>query len=89
MTKQKPTIDELVANGRVYFGNPQPAVYCYVYLDGFCCGTMWVEPDNDVPRGYFATCFDGHWKNPERLGDLIGPGEADDQLAPHILKKIA
>jgi hypothetical protein len=89
MTKHKLTIDELVANGRVYFGDLQPAVYCYVYLDGYVAGTMWVEPNDDAGQGYFETCFDGHWKNPERLEKLIGPGRADDQLAPHILKKIA
>jgi hypothetical protein len=58
------TIDELVAAGRLSFRLcPEPAAVSYVYLDGSCVGTMWVQLDDEVPVGYFEVCFDPHHKH--------------------------
>ena len=52
-TKTKPTIDELFASGRMNMSVPHEAVVNYIYFDGECVGTMWVEIDDENPRGFF------------------------------------
>ena len=60
----------------------------YVYLDGVCVGTMWVEFDNEIPFG--ETCFDPHYKYPNKLADIVGKGnwsKAEDALAMAAIKE--
>jgi hypothetical protein len=45
---------------------------------------MWVQVDDDVPRGFFEFCFDPHYKFPQLLKDVVGKGnwfDAEEALA--------
>ena len=92
-TKTKPTIDELFASGRMYmWPAPREAVQTYIYLDGLCVGTKWVQIDDENPRGFFELCFDPYHKWPERLEDLVGGSsklpDAEEALAYHIVERV-
>jgi hypothetical protein len=84
-----PTIDALFDSDRMYMVlSNNVAVLSYVYLDGQCVGTMWVEVTDDTGCGYFETCFDSYYKCPKRLENLVGPsnwGDAEDSLATYVL----
>jgi hypothetical protein len=91
-TKKYPTTDELFASGRIYMSlSPDNAVRAYIYLDGNCVGTMWVELTQETGCGFFETCFDGYHKWPDRLEEVVGPGNwghAEDALAKHIVEEV-
>jgi hypothetical protein len=91
-TKTKPTIDELFASGRMYMWPvPREAVQTYIYLDGLCVGTMWVQIDDENPRGFFELCFDPYHKWPERLEETVGRSnmtDAEEAIAAHIVEEV-
>jgi hypothetical protein len=91
-TKTKPTIDELFASGRMYMLRPREAVVNYIYLDGLCVGTMWVELCEEAPCGFFETCFVPYHKWPERLEELVGGSskmpDAEEALAYRIVERV-
>jgi hypothetical protein len=86
ISAKSPTIEELFASGRLSISpSYNPAVVSYVYLDGQCVGTMWVELDRDVEVGSFENCFDPHHKHPETLAKVVGAGNCS--AAEHALAK--
>jgi hypothetical protein len=91
-TKTKPTIDELFASGRMYMSpEPDKAVVTYIYLDGLCVGTMWVQIDEEIPRGFCEACFDPYYKWPKRLEKVVGSSNwynAEEALARRIVEKV-
>ena len=91
-TKTKPTIDELFASGRMNMSVPHEAVVNYIYLDGECVGTMWVELSEETLCGFFEFCFDPYYKWPERLEELVGGSskmpDAEDALAYRIVERV-
>jgi hypothetical protein len=86
--KKPPTIDELFEAGELNITTAHPALVSYIYHNGQCVGTMWVEVDHDTSRGFFETCFDPYHKCLERLKRLVKAphwNDAEEALAQHVL----
>jgi hypothetical protein len=86
ITKSRPTVEQLIAEGRLYMSPPEEAARAYVYLKrrpsdegGECIGTIWASLNDDMERGFFGTCFDSHYKQPEDIPQKkFGVGHLQD-----------
>ena len=57
-TKTKPTVDERIYCGSKYRSpEPDKAVGTYIYFDGLCVGTIWVQIDEEIPLSFCEACL--------------------------------